>query len=126
MSADTLYERIGGAEAVEKLIQDLYNRVTSDSELGPFFENSALDKLKNMQTEFFSAALDGPVQYTGMDISKAHFGRGITRAHFKRYVEHLLATLEKMNISETDVHDIIARINIYADDVVGGGAGVGA
>jgi hemoglobin len=117
---DNLYQRIGGAATIDRLVVDFYNRVLSDPELAPFFEASDIDKLRRMQREFFSVALGGPIRYDGQSLSYAHHGRGIRRTHFARFVEHLLASLESCGIDEGDSTRVIARINSYSDDVMGG------
>ena len=116
----TLYERVGGEQAVSKLVHEFYDRVLADPELGPFFDNTSMDKLRRMQREFFSAAMDGPITYTGRPLSHVHHGRGITRHHFALYVGHLLDTLQTRGINEQDVQDMIGRINTYANDIIGG------
>lgn len=116
----TLYQRIGGAPTVDRLVADFYNRVLSDSELSPFFVDVDTEALRRMQREFFGAALDGPIRYDGMALSHAHSARGIDRRHVARFVEHLLASLQGCGIDDEDVRRIIARINTYVDDVVGG------
>jgi len=115
----TLFERVGGERAIAELIHDFYDRVLADPELKPFFEHSSIDKLRRMQREFFSAALDGPIAYTGRPLSHVHHGRGITKHHFALYVNHLLDTLRDCGINDRDVADIIGRINTYADEITG-------
>ena len=124
MSDSSLYERIGGAAAVEKLIDDFYVRVVEDEELAPFFKDTEMEKLRRMQKEFFAVALDGPSEYTGRPLSYVHHGRGIKPSHFQRYVDHLNETLEGFEISERDHLDIISRVNTYVDEIVGGAGGV--
>ena len=119
MPEQSLFERIGGEDAVEALVQAFYRRVLSDPELGPFFEHTSVEKLHRMQREFFAAALDGPVQYTGRSMSEIHAGRGIRTRHLARFVEHLVATLRDQGIGESDAYDIISRINTYADEITG-------
>src|SRR5512143_3409563 len=89
----TLYDRIGGAEAVSAMVGSFYEKVIADPDLKPYFDHVAMDKLRRMQTEFFSAALDGPVTYTGRPVIHAHQGQHITRKHFQAFVEHLFETL---------------------------------
>jgi hemoglobin len=57
----TLFERVGGEQTIRELIHEFYDRVVADPELKPFFINTSMDKLRRMQREFFSAALDGPI-----------------------------------------------------------------
>jgi len=118
-SRQTLYERVGGEEAIHDMIHEFYDRVLADPELKPFFENTSMDKLRKMQREFFSAALDGPMTYTGKPLGDVHHGRGITIHHFALFAGHLLDTLKARGIEEQDVQAVIARINTYADEIVG-------
>jgi len=115
----TLFERVGGEKAIAGLIHDFYDRVLADPELKPFFKHTAMAKLRRMQREFFSAALDGPITYTGRPLSHVHHGKGITKHHFALYVNHLLDTLRDCGINDQDVNDIIDRINTYADEITG-------
>ena len=121
----TLFVRIGGEQTVAELIGDFYDRVSADPELKPFFKNTPMEKLRRMQREFFSAALDGPITYTGKPLSYVHHGRGITRHHFALYVDHLLETLRDHDITDQDVQEIIGRISTYADEITGDPGSVG-
>ena len=122
-SATSLYDRIGGAAGIASMIDAFYTRVIADPELRPYFEHVPLIKLRRMQVEFFSAALDGPIQFTGTPVIHAHYGRRITRQHFQAFVEHLFDTLASFSLDENDRYMIISRINMYADDVIGSGTG---
>jgi hemoglobin len=123
-SKSTLYDRLGGASGVASLLSDFYERVFADNELRGFFEGLALDKLERIQTEFFAAALDGPVSYTGRPLYEVHAGLGIKPVHLRRFLDHLLETMQGMEISEQDVYEISSRLAIYADDITGQTAGL--
>jgi hemoglobin len=121
----TLFARIGGEQTIAKLIGDFYDRVLADPELKPFFNNTSMDKLGRMQREFFSAALDGPITYTGKPLGHVHHGRGITKHHFALYVNHLIDILRDHGITDQDAQDIIGRISTYADEITGDVGSVG-
>ena len=121
----TLFQRVGGEQAIAELIHEFYDRVLGDPELKPFFDDTSVDKLRRMQREFFSAALDGPVTYTGRPLSHVHHGKGITKHHFARYVDHLIDTLRSRDITEEDVNDIIGRINTYTNEITGDAGSMG-
>lgn len=110
-SSQSLYERIGGQETVDRLIIKFYENVFSDPELAPFFSKAELPRLTRMQQEFFSAALDGPVRYSGNSLVAVHHGRGIQRKHFTRFVEHLLTTLRGFDLDQRDIDEVIGRIS---------------
>ena len=117
---ETLYDRIGGADVVSKLIYQFYQRVMADPVLSPFFTDTPVDTLESMQREFFATALGGPVGYTGRPLSEVHAGLGIKTHHLKRFLDHLLETLEGFEITGDDRYDIVSRINTYADEITGG------
>lgn len=113
----SLYERIGGEKVIERLIDHFYHRVTHDPEIGHYFTHVPLGKLKLMQREFFSMATDGPVTYSGRPLGHVHRPLGISRREFQRFTEHLLATLEEVGIDEQDRYEVIAKVNLYADEI---------
>jgi hemoglobin len=115
----SLYELIGGEKGVEGVVFDFYKRVFADPELSAFFQNTDSERLLRMQREFFAAALDGPVEYSGSSLREAHAGRGIQPRHLKRYVDHLMETLAELGIDESARYDICSRINTYADEITG-------
>ncbi len=115
------YDRIGGADAVRALVDAFYERVFADPELRPFFEHADVARLHEMQRMVFSMALGGPVSYEGLPLAHVHRGRGLTREHFQRFIDHLFATLENSDeLDEADRRDMIGRINTYASDILGG------
>ena len=120
-ASDSLFERLGGATGVSRLVDDFYGRVLGDPELRPFFAGVPLDKLLRMQKEFFGAALGGPADYSGQDLARVHFGRGITRTHLTRFVEHLLATMQVHDIDSHSADQVVQRIARYSHDIVGEG-----
>ena len=116
----TPYARIGGAKTVASLVDAFYDRVLADVELAPFFEHADLQRLLEMQRMVFSMALGGPVAYEGRPLAHAHRGRGIGREHLQRFTDHLFATLEDFDLDEQERLEMIARINTYSSEILGG------
>ncbi len=117
--SDTLYDRLGGEEAIAAWIDVFYRRVFADPQLSHFFEGVPLERLQTMQREFFAAALDGPIRYTGRPLREVHAELGIKPTHLARFLEHLMETLADREIGERDRYDIYSRINTYADEITG-------
>ena len=115
----TLYEKLGGDAGIESLIVAFYVKVMADPELAPFFRNTSIEKLHEMQKEFFTMALGGPVHYSGEPLGKAHHGRGIKQEHFTRFVRHLLATLADLGVEEGEADEVCDRINTFANEITG-------
>jgi len=120
----SLYVRVGCANGIRDIVERFYERVIADPKLKPHFDGVPIDKLRRMQFEFFSAALGGPIRYSGRTIVQAHQGRKIARVDFQAFVEHLFETLKEHELDDEDRYAIIARINTYADEVIGAGVGL--
>ena len=117
---DNLFDRLGGAPAVFEMVNSMYTRVQEDPELSPFFKDVQWERLKKMQFEFISAALGGPVQYAGAEIQAVHAGRDITPTHFSKFVGHLASVMEERGVHSKDVDDVLGRLAMYRDRIVGG------
>jgi len=121
---ETLYERVGGRDGLAGVMTDFYQRVFADDELRPFFADTPVDKLQRMQTEFFAAALEGPIMYSGRPLSEVHAGLGILPRHLRLFLDHLLEALRNRRLSDQDVYEIEGRIAMYADEITGQTSGV--
>jgi hemoglobin len=85
----SIYDKIGGHEAIEVVVEDFYVRVLADDQLAGYFAGTNMSRLKGRQTEFFAAALGGPEPSTGAPMKQVHQGRGITVHHFSLVAGHL-------------------------------------
>lgn len=114
----SIYEQIGGQEALIAVVDDFYLRVLADDQLAGFFAGSNMSRLKGKQVEFFAAALGGPAMYSGLSIRDAHRGRGIAMTHFQLVAEHLSAALAAAGVPAELVEQIIGAIAPLAEDIV--------
>jgi hemoglobin len=113
----TIYDRIGGHEAIEAVVEDFYVRVLADAQLGGFFAGTNMNRLKGMQVEFFAAALGGPEPYTGAPMKQVHQGRGITMHHFSLVAGHLSDALTAAGVPSGTVVEILSAIAPLAPDI---------
>jgi hemoglobin len=119
----SLFDRLGGEVGVNRLVEEFYDRVLDDPELEPFFRATPMEKLRAMQLEFFSAALDGPASYSGRPLHYVHQGRGITSHHLTKFMNHLIETIKHAHPDEQETREMIDRISTYADSVIDGAPG---
>ena len=113
-----IFEQIGGAEALEAVVDDFYGRVLADGEQAGFFTGTNMSRLKGKQAEFFAAALGGPEPYTGAPMRQVHQGRGITAHHFNLVAGHLTESLTVAGVPAATVEQIIGAIAPLADEIV--------
>lgn len=121
MSDETkvLFERLGGASAVADIVNEMYDRVLSDPELAPFFDGTSMEHLRKMQFHFLASAFDGPVDYSGAELTQIHAGRGIKGKHFAKFCGHFADVLEDRGVAARDVDDALGRLAMYKDKITG-------
>ncbi|WP_040791855.1 group I truncated hemoglobin [Nocardia paucivorans] len=113
----SIFDRIGGYEALEAVVEDFYKRVLADDELSGFFTGTNMSRLKGKQVEFFAAALGGPDPYTGASMKQVHQGRGITMHHFGLVAGHLKDSLAAAGVPAETIDEIISAVAPLADDI---------
>src|ERR1700727_1099463 len=115
--AASLYEQIGGHDALEVVVEDFYCRVLDDDHLAGFYGGSDMRCVKARQVEFLSAVLGGPGPYTGMPMRQVHEGRGITTHHFAMVAAHLADSLCATGLHPDTITDILHAISPLAGEI---------
>jgi hemoglobin len=116
----SIYDKIGGYEAIEAVVEDFYVRVLADHQLAGFFAGTILNRRKGKQAEFLAAALGGPEPYTGAPMKQVHQGRGITMHHFNLVAGHLGDALTAAGARSETVTEILSAIAPLAPDIASG------
>jgi hemoglobin len=115
----TLYEKLGGKEAIGAVVDNFYDRMLKDDTVNHFFKNTDMEKQRRHQTAFISFALGGPNQYTGRSLVKAHEGMNLQMEHFMTVAHHLSDALRDFNVSEEDIQAVINHLLTLKDDILG-------
>ncbi|USZ77721.1 group 1 truncated hemoglobin [Halorussus vallis] len=119
MSADeTIFDRLGGREAVESVVDDFYDRVLTDERVVQHFEDADTTALRAHQVQFVSAVTGGPVQYTGDDMEEAHRGMGITDEEFNAVATHLDTALDENGVADEDRERVLAEVEELRPEIV--------
>jgi hemoglobin len=106
----SVYDEIGGGEAVAAAVDHFYGRVLGDPELTPYFGETDMRRQKGHMRAFLATALGGPDVYRGRDMRAAHDGLNVTPGAFDRVVVHLVATLEHLNVPTPIIEAIGAKL----------------
>jgi hemoglobin len=89
----TLYERLGGADAIQAVVDGMYLKIFNDPELSDFFKKTNKDRQKEMQKQFLTYATGGSTEYHGKNMKDAHKGRGIQSKEFDIVCGHVVNTM---------------------------------
>ena len=118
MSEKTLYDRLGKKEGIRAVVEDFYDRLLGDTELGPFFEGADMEKLRRTQTDFLCEAAGGPETYDAEPVREAHLHIPFTPDHIQRAVELLHESLDACDVPEEDADAVVQAIAAYEADLL--------
>ncbi|WP_436925034.1 truncated hemoglobin [Halosimplex amylolyticum] len=118
MTGTTLYERLGEREGIQTVVDDFYDRLLADEELGPFFDDADLETLRRTQTEFLCETAGGPETYDAAPVRDAHLDVPFTRQHVQRAITHLTESLDAAGVPDEDAETVIQAVAAYEDDLL--------
>lgn len=118
MGEQTLYERLGGEDAIGTVVERFYERLTNDERVAHFFEDIDVQRQIAHQTQFISAVTGGPVEYTGDEMAAAHDHLDIDEEDFEIVAAHLDESLAEFDVDDRDRENVMAEIASYEDDIV--------
>lgn len=114
----TLYEKLGGKDAISAVVDNFYDRMLADETVAHFFANTDMEKQRRHQALFISYALGGPNQYSGESMAKVHAGMNLQPEHFDTVVRHLAEALSDFQVSDADIKDVAEQLNKLRDDIL--------
>ena len=114
----SIYERIGGAAAVDAAVDIFYRKVLADDRISGFFDTVDMEEQHKKQKAFLTVAFGGPNNYTGTDMREGHKHMKLTEEHFNAVGENLVATLEELDVPQADIDGIMAIVRSVKDDVL--------
>lgn len=117
----SLYERLGGADAVNAAVDIFYRKVLADDRVNFFFEGVDMEKQINKQKGFLTMVFGGPNHYTGKSMREGHrhlLAKGLNDTHVDVIIELLGATLKELGVQDSDIAEVAAIANSVRDDVL--------
>ena len=121
MADKSLYERLGGYDAIAAVASDLLPRLQADSRLARFWQNRGEDGVrreKQLLIDFLCASAGGPLYYTGRDMKTSHKGMKISESDWAAFLEHLNATLEAFKVPRAERNEVVAFVQSTKRDIV--------
>ena len=117
----TLYERLGGYDAIAAVSNDLLPRLRSDPQLGRFWahrSDDGVEREKQLLINFLCANAGGPVLYTGRNMTVSHKGMRISESDWNIFLGHAGATLTKFAVPERERQEVVAFVNSTKAEIV--------
>ena len=118
MEQGSLFDRLGGKDAVVAVIDDFVGRAAADSRINGKFARTDVPRLKAMLVEQVCAATGGPGPYTGRGMRDTHDGMGVTAGEFDALVADLVATLDAFKVPAAEQQELLGILGPLRSDIV--------
>jgi hemoglobin len=113
-----LYDRLGGKDAIDAVVEDFVGNVAADARINAFFQNADIPHLKQMLKDQICHATGGPCEYKGKDMKTAHAGMNVKEADFNALVEDLKKSLDKFKVGAAEQNDLLGALAGFKGDIV--------
>ena len=116
--AQTLYERLGGLNAITAVVGAFRDRVAGDDRINLKFARTDLARLTKMLIDQVCEATGGPCRYNGRSMKEAHAAMKVTKGEFNALVEDLVATLNQFKVPSAEQEELLAILGPLKSDIV--------
>ncbi|MBD2033727.1 group 1 truncated hemoglobin [Leptolyngbya sp. FACHB-321] len=107
----TLYDKLGGAAAVDIAVEKFYEKVLADERVQHFFAHTDMQQQKQHQKAFMTYAFGGAKHWNGSPMREAHkelvAEMGLTDRHFDAIAEDLVATLVELEVPQALIDEVV-------------------
>ena len=121
MTETTLYQRLGGYDAISAVANDLLPRLQADPLLARFWlhrGDDGIQREKQLLIDFLCSSAGGPLYYTGRDMKVTHKGMKISESDWSAFIGHVNATLDAFKVPQAERDDVIAFVQSTKSDIV--------
>ena len=119
LAADkSLYDRLGGKEALMAVVGELWNVVAADARINGRFKNTKPEAFGGQLVDFLCQASGGPCTYQGKDMKAAHTGMKLNDAEFNALAEDTTKALNKFKVPAKEQSEVIGLLASLKGDVV--------
>lgn len=123
MQTKSLYERLGGATGIPKLVDAVLAEHMENPIIGPRFRPFAsqperLATAKRHLVTFLASGSGGPEKYEGRSMPEAHRGMNIQAAEYVAAIDDILKVLERHGIDPGARNDVLAIAYSLKDAIV--------
>ncbi len=115
----SLYERIGGTDVVEDVVDNFYDKVLADDRIKHFFKDTDMKELRAHQKLFLIYIFGGAASYIGKSIRDTHKNlvdnMGLSDKHFDAVVQNLEAALTELDVPSdliTEATEMVQSVKV--------------
>ena len=117
----TLYQRLGGYDAIAAFVADLMPRLYGDPTLWVYWKGKSIDsrrKGEQLLVDFLCAAFGGPTYYVGPDMKSSHRGLGISEPEWDILMAQIGASAGALGVAPRERTELLEAANGLKWDIV--------
>ena len=121
MNNKTLYERLGGYDAISAVANNLLPRLQADPKLARYWHHRGEDGVnreRQLLIDFLCSSAGGPLYYTGRDMKTSHKGMKISESDWSSFLGHVNATLEAFRVPGAERDEVVTFVQSTKRDIV--------
>ena len=117
-AAASLYDRLGGKDAITAVVDELAASVGADSRINQRFAKANMKQFKANMVDLLCQGSGGPCKYKGDDMVTVHTGMKIKDDEFGAMAENVVKTLTKFNVPAKEQGEVMAMLGSMKGDIV--------
>lgn len=120
-SEKSLYERLGGYDAIAAFVTDYINRIRADPNFSRFGTSRGTDKkAKDLQLniDYMCKITGGSHYYIGRDMKTTHTGLDITQAEWEANMRYMREALDKYHVTQKEKEEVLALVANMREEIV--------
>lgn len=117
----SLYERLGGYDAISAVVDDFAPKLFDDPVVGKRFFGMGDDTREGFRQKNKSLVCNvtgGPCQIISRPAAVVHGGLGIKASEFEIVVNHLVDTLNKFDVPDREQEELLTIVGSLRPDIV--------
>jgi hemoglobin len=117
----TLYERLGGYDAIAAVVDDFAPKLFKDPVVGARFFGMSADSREGFRQKnknLVCKVTGGPCKIISRSAATTHGGLGIKGSEFDIVRQHLVDTLNKFKVPKTEHKELMVIIDSLRKDIV--------
>jgi hemoglobin len=107
MVEHSLYDRLGGFEAITAVTRAVVDRQMKDDRINQKFARTDVDRLIKEFVDLICQATGGPCTYSGRNMTETHHNMGVTSGEFEAFMEDVVAVLDGFNVGKAEQDELL-------------------
>ena len=113
VAENSLYERLGGYNAIAGIISNLYDRMVTDPQVWYYWKGHSSDNKATecrLFTDLVCASGGGPVIFQILDMKTTHQGLGISKVEWEFFVPLAAEALDQSKLNDREKEELFSLL----------------